>query len=144
MIRRCCCQFSVCSKQKPDMEEYGPGEEALRAVAAAAASREGNPEKLRGVQGTKPPPHRCLPPPQIPIHHSLLSSKLPDADYICNFSVTDHRRFQSQVSHLTSGPSSGRPPVLPSTPRIRLVCLCSHQRFPPPPSPSIFCVLPEL
>lgn len=39
------------------MEEYGPGEEALRAAAAAAAaSWEGNPEKLRGVQGTKPPP----------------------------------------------------------------------------------------
>lgn len=39
------------------MEEYGPGEEALRAAAAAAAaSREGNPEKLRGVQGMKAPP----------------------------------------------------------------------------------------
>lgn len=40
------------------MEARGPGEEALRAAAAvaAAASREGNPEELRGVQGTKPPP----------------------------------------------------------------------------------------
>lgn len=38
------------------MEEYGPGEEALRAAAAAAASREGNPEKLRGVRGMNPPP----------------------------------------------------------------------------------------
>lgn len=94
------------------MEEYGPGEEALRA-AAAAASREGNPEKLRGVQGMNLPPHRCLPPPQIPFYHSLVSLKLPDTDYICNFSVTDHRRFQSQVSHLASGPSSGRPPRPP-------------------------------
>lgn len=77
----------VCPNQKPDMEE-----EALRAAAAAAAAttREGNPEKLRGVQGMNPPPP-CwrLPPPQIPFHHSLLSQKLPNADSICSFSVTD-------------------------------------------------------
>lgn len=55
------------------MEEYGPGEEALRAVAAAAASREGNPEKLRGVQGMKPPP----PAPFHPTGVYLLLKYLP-------------------------------------------------------------------
>ncbi len=49
--------FTVCPNPAPDMEEYGPGEKALRAAAAAAAaeaaSREGNPKKLRGAVGNE-------------------------------------------------------------------------------------------
>lgn len=80
------------------MEAYGPGEEALRA-AAAAASREGNPEKLRGVQGMKPPPVSTS--SSNIFNHSLLSLKLPNADYVYNL-TQHHKRFRTNTSHLSN------------------------------------------
>lgn len=133
------------------MEAFGPGEEALRAGAAAAVapSREGNPEKLRGVQGTKPPPVSTSSSNTFPSLPSFL--KLPNVDYICNFSMnTTSQEVPDEVSHLSnplmSSPSRGLPFLCCSL--IRLVGFCTPGGFRPllprPSSVSIHTFSPPL
>lgn len=65
------------------MEEYDPGENILRAVAAAAAaavSGKGNPEKLRVAVGNESTP-QCLPHSHALSHPSPLSLQL--SELIC-------------------------------------------------------------
>lgn len=86
---------------------------------------------------------QCLPPPQIPFHHSLLSLKLPNTDSICNFSVieliTGGSRPKCPIypAPFESSPSwSPLPPLLHSP---YAPCLLLHPRgfrllLPPPSS----------
>lgn len=91
---------------------------------------------------------QCLPPPQIPFHRSLLSFKLPSADYICNFSVIEHKhhkRFQTKVSHLSNPFQRPVPPVVSSSSSALLPLSALFAFAPPEVSassfPSIFCVI---
>lgn len=94
---------------------------------------------------------QCLPPPQIPFHRSLLPFKLPSADYICNFSVTEHKHhkgFQTKVSHLSNPFLRPVPPAVSPSSSALLPLYALFALAPPEvsasSSPSIFCVISEL